>query len=69
MATKRVVVSKRERTRFSDEFRKRALLRAVSEGVPETARSLGLQPAQLYARRAKAQHTGRNEESPASAAL
>jgi transposase len=62
MATKQVVVSKRERTRFSDEFKKQALLRAVSEGVPEAARGLGLQPAQLYAWRAKAQQTGQNEE-------
>ena len=61
MATKKVE-SKRERTRFSEEFKKQALLRAVTDGVAEAARSLGLQPAQLYAWRAKAQQKGQDEE-------
>ena len=61
MATKKVG-AKPERTRFSDEFKRQALLQAVKDGVPEAARSLGLQPAQLYAWRAKAQQQGQDAE-------
>lgn len=61
MATKQEG-TKRERTRSSDEFKRQALLPAVTDGVPEAARSLGLQPTQLYAWRAKAQQQGQDDE-------
>ena len=51
------------RTRHSAEFRQQALQRAVKDGVPTAARDLGLQPAQLYAWRAKAQLQGQDAET------
>ena len=63
MATKKTVGSKAQRTRFSVEFKQQALLRAVKDGVPAVARELGLEPAQLYAWRSKAQHQGHNDEA------
>ena len=63
MATKKTVGSKGRRTRFSAEFKQQALLRAVKDGVPTAARELGLEPAQLYAWRSKAQQQGQNDEA------
>lgn len=40
-----------------------ALPRAVKDGVPVAARDLGLEPAQLYAWRAKAQQQGQDAEA------
>ena len=50
--------AKAERKRFSTEFKQQALLRAVKDGIPPVARDLGLEPAQLYAWRTKAQQQG-----------
>lgn len=61
--TKKEAVGKAKRTRFSSEFKQQALLRAVKDGVPAVARDLGLQPAQLYAWRAKAQQQGEDAEA------
>lgn len=58
--TRKRAESKRERKRFSAEFKQQALLRAVKDGVPAVARDLGLEPAQLYAWRAKAQQQGQD---------
>lgn len=63
MATKKAVGPKTGRTRFSAEFKQQALLRAVKDGVPAAALELGLEPAQLYAWRSKAQHQGQNDEA------
>ncbi len=63
MATKKAGGSRTKRTRFSAEFKQQALLRAVKEGVPAAARELGLEPAQLYAWRSKAQQQGQNDEA------
>ncbi len=52
---KKQTEGKSKRQRFSAEFKQQALLRAVKDGVPSAARDLGLQPAQLYAWRDKAQ--------------
>ena len=54
--------AKVERKRFSSEFKQQALLRAVKDGVPAAARDLGLEPAQLYAWRAKTQQQGEDAE-------
>jgi transposase len=54
--------AKTERKRYSPEFKQQALLRAVKDGVPMAARDLGLEPAQLYAWRAKAQQHGQDAE-------
>ena len=56
-------VAKAERKRFSTEFKQQALLRAVKDGIPAVARDLGLEPAQLYAWRAKAQQRGEDAEA------
>ena len=63
MATKKTVGSKGRRTRFSAEFKQQALLRAVKDGVPAAAQELGLEPAQLYAWRSKAQQQGQSDEA------
>ena len=55
--------AKAERKRHSPEFKQPALLRAVKDGVPVAARDLGLEPAQLYAWRAKTQQRGRDAEA------
>lgn len=57
------VEAKAERKRFSAEFKQQALLRAVKDGVPAVARDLGLEPAQWYAWRAKAQQHGADAEA------
>ena len=54
---------KAERKRYSSEFKQQALLRAVKDGVPVAARDLGVEPAQLYAWRAKAQQQGQDVEA------
>ena len=56
-------VAKAERKRFSPEFKQQALLRAVKDGIPAAARDLGLEPAQLYAWRAKAQQRSEDAEA------
>jgi transposase len=61
--TKKEGVGKAKRSRFSAEFKQQALLRAVKDGVPAVARDLGLEPAQLYAWRAKAQQQGEDAEA------
>lgn len=61
--TRKKVEAKSERKRFSAEFKQQALLRAVKDGVPAVARDLGLEPAQLYAWRAKAQQQGEDAEA------
>ncbi|WP_394358036.1 IS3 family transposase [Methylococcus mesophilus] len=55
--------AKTERTRYSAEFKQQALLRAVKDGVSVAARDLGLQPAQIYAWRGKAQQQGQDAEA------
>ena len=52
-----------ERKRFSPEFKQQALLRAAKDGVPAVARELGLESAQLYGWRAKAQQQGDDAEA------
>lgn len=54
--------------RFSPEFKQPALLRAAKDGTPAVARGLGLEPAQLYGWRTKAQQTGRGRRDAARAA-
>lgn len=61
--TRKKAETKRERQQFSVEFKQQALLRAVKDGVPAAARDLGLEPAQLYAWRAKAQQHGQDAEA------
>lgn len=63
MATKKATGSKAKRTRFSAEFKQQALLRAVKDGVPAVSRELGVEPAQLYAWRSKAQQQGQSDEA------
>ncbi len=60
---KKQSVVKAERKRYSAEFKAQALLRAVKDGIPAVSRDLGLQPAQLYAWRAKAQQRGEDAEA------
>ncbi|MGH9510475.1 MAG: transposase [Terriglobales bacterium] len=60
---KKKAETKAERKRYSAEFKQQASLRAVKDGVPVAARDLGLEPAQLYAWRARAQQQGRDEEA------
>lgn len=52
--TKKKVPAPAQRKRHSPEFKQQALLRAVKDGVAVAARDLGVEPAQLYAWRAKA---------------
>ena len=61
--SRKKVEAKTERKRFSGEFKQQALLRAVKDGVPTVARDLGLEPAQLYAWRTKAQQQGEDVEA------
>ena len=61
--TKTTAGARREHKRYSTEFKQQALLRAVKDGVPVAARDLGLQPAQLYAWRGKAQQQGQDVEA------
>ena len=61
--SRKKVEAKAERKRFSAEFKQQALLRAVKDGIPAVARDLGLEPAQLYAWRAKAQQQGQDTEA------
>ncbi len=51
------------RKRYSEEFKQQALLRAAKDGVAVASRDLGLQPAQLYAWRGKAQQQGQDAEA------
>ena len=60
---KKKAEAKRERKQFSAEFKQQSLLRAVKDGVPAAAQELGLEPAQLYAWRSKAQQQGQNDEA------
>lgn len=55
--------AKAGRNRFSPEFKQQALLRAAKDGIPAVARDLGLEPAQLYGWRAKAQQHGEDAEA------
>jgi transposase len=55
--------TKAERKHYSAEFKQQAVLRAVKDGVPAVARDLGLEAAQLYAWRAKAQQQGQDVEA------
>ena len=61
--TEKQVEGKARRQRYSAEFKRQALLRAVKDGVPAVARDLGLQPAQLYAWRGRAQQQGQDVEA------
>ena len=61
--TEKRVEDKARRQRSSAEFKRQALLRAVKDGVPAAARDLGLQPAQLYAWRERAQQQGQDAEA------
>lgn len=61
--TRKKPEAKAERKRFSAEFKQQALLRSVKDGIPAVARDLGLEPAQLYAWRAKAQQRGEDAEA------
>src|SRR5690606_19383219 len=63
MMTKKKAGSKAERKHYSPEFKRQALLRAVNDGVPLAAGELGLEPAQLYAWRSKAQAQGHDAEA------
>ena len=61
--TRKKSEAKSERKRFSAEFKQQALVRSVRDGIPAVARDLGLEPAQLYAWRAKAQQQGEDAEA------
>lgn len=61
--TRKKVEAKGQRKRFSAEFKQQALLRAVKDGIPVVSRDLGLEPAQLYAWRSKAQQQGEDAEA------
>jgi len=61
--TKKKAEAKAERKRYGVEFKQQALLRAVKDGVPTVARDLGLEVAQLYAWRARAQSQGQDQEA------
>ena len=63
MTKKKVEAKKQERTQYSVEFKQQALLRAVKEGIPAVAQDLGLEPAQLYAWRAKSQQHGQDAQA------
>ena len=60
--TKKKAGTASRRQRFSTEFKQQALLRSVKDGIPAVARDLGLEPAQLYAWRAKMQQQGEDVE-------
>jgi transposase len=61
--TKKKSEAKQGRKQYSVEFKHQALLRAVKDGVPAAARDLGLEPAQLYAWRSRAQQRGEDAEA------
>ncbi|MBS0499098.1 MAG: transposase [Proteobacteria bacterium] len=61
--TKKTTDAPKERKQYSEEFRQQALLRVAKDGVTVAARDLGLQPAQLYAWRGKAQQRGEDAEA------
>ena len=61
--TRKKADPKRERKQFSPEFKHQALVRAMKDGVPAVARDLGLEPAQVYAWRAKAQQQGEDAQT------
>ena len=61
--TEKQAEDKARRQRYSAEFKRQALLRAAKDGVPAAARDLGLQPAQLYAWRGRAQQQGQDAEA------
>lgn len=61
--TRKKSETKAERKRFSPEFKQQALLRAAKDGIPAVARDLGLEPAQLYGWRTKAQQQGEDAEA------
>ena len=58
--TRKTAEAQKVRKRFSEEFKQQALLRAAKDGVAVAARDLGLQPAQLYGWRGKAQQQGQD---------
>jgi transposase len=60
--TKKITEAQKGRKRYSEEFKQQALLRAAKDGVAAASRDLGLQPAQLYAWRGKAQQQGQDAE-------
>lgn len=55
-------VTKQVRNRYSEEFKRQALLRAVQDGVSVVAKDLGLTESQLYAWRAKSRLSGQTSE-------
>ena len=61
--TEKQAEGKARRQRYSAEFKRQALLRATKDGVAVAARDLGLQPAQLYAWRGRAQQQGQDAEA------
>lgn len=61
--TKKKAEAGADRRRYSTEFKQQAVLRAIKDGVPTAAKDLGLQPAQLYAWRGKAQRQDQDAES------
>ncbi len=48
----------KERQQYSSQFRERAIERAKKEGVPKTAKDLGIHEAMLYSWRRKYESTG-----------
>jgi transposase len=60
--TKKITEAQKGRKRYSEEFKQQALLRAAKDGVAAASRDLGLQPAQVYAWRGKAQQQGQDAE-------
>ncbi len=62
MKTEAKSQAKAARVQYSAEFRRQASLRAVKDGVRLAAPDLGIQPAQLYAWRTKAQQQGQDNE-------
>ena len=61
--TEKQVKGKAGRQRYSAELKRQALLRAAKDGVPAAARDLGLQLAQLYTWRGRAQQQGQGAEA------
>lgn len=63
MTKKQKAGSKQQRKQYSTEFKDQALLRALAVGVPVAANELGLEAAQLYAWRSKANQRGQDTET------
>ncbi len=61
--SKKTTQTTARRNRFSPEFKQQALLRVAKDEIPAAARDLGLEPAQLYGWRAKAQQQGQDAEA------